>query len=89
MVPVMRATKPAIRHTAGNRVHVLCSSASPTDVDWLPGQVLDAHILFGRARYVILLDDDRRLVASEFQIRTRPPVAWADAAMAEALDIAS
>lgn len=89
MVLCMRAIKPAIRHAAGDRVHVLCSRAAPTDVDWWPGQVLDAHILFGRARYVVLLDDDRRLVASEFQIRTRPPVAWADAAMAEALDIAS
>lgn len=79
----------AIKHTAGARVHVLCTRAAPTDIDWLPGKVLDAHILFGRARYVVLLDDDRRLVASDYQIRSRPPVAWADAAMSEALDIAS
>ena len=75
-----------IKHTAGDRVHVLCR---PTDSEWLPGRVLDAHVLFGRARYVIQLDDDRRLVASAFQIRTRPSVAWADAAMSEVLDIAS
>ena len=75
-----------IKHTAGDRVHVLCR---PTDSDWLPGRVLDAHVLFGRARYVVQLDDDRRLVASAFQIRTRPSVAWADAAMSEVLDIAS
>jgi hypothetical protein len=78
----------AIKHTTGDRVHVLCQS-TPTDVEWVPGRVLDAHILFGRARYVVLLDDDRRLVASAYQIRTRPPVAWADAAMSEALDVAS
>ncbi len=75
-----------MKHTTGDRVHVLCR---PTDVEWLPGRVLDAHVLFGRARYVVQLDDDRRLVASAFQIRTRPPVAWAEAAMAEILDIAS
>jgi hypothetical protein len=73
----------AIKHTAGERVHVLCCA---TDVEWIPGRVLDAHVLFGRARYVVQLDDDRRLVASAFQIRTRPPVAWVDAAMAEVLD---
>ena len=72
-----------IKHTPGDRVHVLCR---PTDADWLPGRVLDAHVLFGRARYVVQLDDDRRLVASAFQIRTRPPVAWAEAVMAEVLD---
>ncbi len=75
-----------IKHTTGDRVHVLCR---PTDTEWLPGRVLDAHVLFGRPRYVVKLDDDRRLVASAFQIRTRPPVAWADAAMSEVLDIAS
>ena len=75
-----------MKHTTGDRVHVLCR---PTDVEWLPGRVLDAHVLFGRARYVVQLDDDRRLVASAFQIRTRPPVAWAEAAMSEVLDIAS
>ena len=75
-----------MKHTTGDRVHVLCR---PTDVEWLPGRVLDAHVLFGRPRYVVQLDDDRRLVASAFQIRTRPPVAWAEAAMAEILDIAS
>ncbi|CAN5869504.1 hypothetical protein BH11MYX4_BH11MYX4_09380 [soil metagenome] len=73
----------AIKFAAGERVHVLCR---PTDAEWLPGRVLDAHVLFGRARYVVQLDDDRRLVASAFQIRSRPPVAWADAAMAEVLD---
>ena len=72
-----------IKFAAGERVHVLCR---PTDEEWLPGRVLDAHVLFGRARYVVKLDDDRRLVASAFQIRSRPPVAWADAAMAEVLD---
>lgn len=82
----------AIRHTTGDRVHVLVPPVGPgsipRDADWVPGEVLDAHILFGRPRYVVLLDDDRRLVASAYQIRTRPPVAWADAAMSEALDMA-
>ena len=78
-----------IRHIAGDRVHVLAPSyAGPSGpaVDWQGGEVLDAHVLFGRVRYVVMLDDDRRVVASAFQIRTRPPVAWVDAAMAEALD---
>jgi hypothetical protein len=81
-----------IKHTTGDRVHVLSTGsagAGPSDIDWIPGRVLDAHILFGRPRYVVQLDDDRRLVASAYQIRSRPPVAWADAAMSEALDIAS
>ena len=78
-----------IKHTAGDRVHVLCPRTAWTELDWLPGKVLDAHVLFGRARYVVQLDDDRRLLASAYQIRTRPPVAWADAAMSEVLDIAS
>ena len=75
-----------IRHIAGDRVHVLSSSHAQGSTDWHPGEVMDAHVLFGRVRYVVMLDDDRRVVASAFQIRTRPPVAWVDAAMAEALD---
>ncbi|MDB4942036.1 MAG: hypothetical protein JWP97_1570 [Labilithrix sp.] len=83
------------KHVTGDRVHVLLTSRSSggPGAEWLPGEVMDAHVLFGRPRYVVLLDDDRRLVASAFQIRTRPPIAWVDAAMAElsehALDIAS
>ncbi len=82
-----------LKHTTGDRVHVLfhvvCPDTGAREIDWLPGEVLDAHVLFGRTRYVVLLDDDRRLVASSFQVRARPPVAWAEAAMAETLDIAS
>ena len=78
-----------IKHTAGDRVHVLFPRTAWAELDWLPGKVLDAHVLFGRARYVVQLDDDRRLVASTYQIRSRPPVAWAEAAMSEVLDMAS
>ena len=90
-----------IKHTVGARVHVCI----PGEDDWLPGRILDAHVfrnpahpahpahlphLAGtRARYVVLLDDDRRLVADNEQVRSDPPRAWAEAAMAEVLDIAS
>lgn len=93
---VLFMSNATFKHVAGDRVHVLLSSpARPAHTDqaggseWVPGEVMDAHVLFGRARYVVMLDDDRRTVASAFQIRTRPPIAWVDAAMDEALDIAS
>lgn len=83
MLPSMNST--TIRHIAGDRVHVLASPHAQAGVEWLPGEVMDAHVLFGRVRYVVMLDDDRRVVASAFQIRNKPPIAWVDAAMEEAL----
>lgn len=57
--------------------------AHPTHPTHLP------HLAGTRARYVVLLDDDRRLVAHNEQVRSDPPRAWAEAAMAEVLDMAS
>ena len=80
-----------IKYAAGVRVHICIRSRVRSEVpeDWFPGRVIDAHVLAGHARYVVLLDDDRRLVAHDAEVRASPPSPWSEAAMAEVLDVAS
>jgi hypothetical protein len=72
------------KHPVGSRIHIRHRAAWAgrrdvtwvSDVTWLSGEVIGAERLAGRERYVVLLDDGRRLVGFDGDIRTRPPLTW-------------
>ncbi len=72
------------KHAAGSRIHIRHRAAWAgrrdvtwfSDVTWLSGEVLSAERRDGRERYVVLLDDGRRLVGFDSEVRARPPLTW-------------
>ena len=65
------------KHALGDRVLVRHVTAplprnGKCAVEWLPGELISAEEWYGRERYVALLDDGRRLLAFDEQVRTRP-----------------
>ena len=72
------------KYAVGSRIHIRYRAAWAgrrdvtwfSDAVWLPGEVLSAERRDGRERYVVLLDDGRRLVGFDGEVRARPPLTW-------------
>jgi hypothetical protein len=65
------------KHVLGDRVLVRHVTAplprnGKCAVQWLPGELISAERWYGRERYVALLDDGRRLLAFDEEVRARP-----------------
>ena len=59
-------------HFIGDRVSVRCRRSylpGNTDVSWLAGTIIGRDRLRDRSRYVVQLDDSRRVVAFDDDIR--------------------
>lgn len=72
MLPVMKMTD----HMIGDRVSVRCRNSyrvgdAGLDTSWLGGRVIgrEANAKSGVTRYVVQLDDDRRVVAFDADVR--------------------
>lgn len=68
MVPDMKPTD----HMIGDRVSVKCRHSyrpGETGASWLGGQVIGSDVRAGVTRYVVQLDDDRRVVAFGDEVR--------------------
>jgi hypothetical protein len=70
MLPLMKLTD----HMIGDRVSVRCRhSYRPDDAgtswSWLGGRVIGREAKPGATRYVVQLDDDRRVVADGAEVR--------------------
>ena len=68
MLHLMKMTEPMI----GDRVSVRCRHSyrpGDTGASWLGGRVIGCDAKPGASRYVIQLDDDRRVVAEATEVR--------------------
>lgn len=68
MLRLMKTTD----HMIGDRVSVRCRHSyrpGDTGASWLGGRVIGREVQPNAARYVVQLDDDRRLVAQAADVR--------------------
>lgn len=72
------------KHRVGSRIHIRHRITWAgrrgvtwfSNVTWHSGEVLSAERIDERDRYVVLLDDGRRLLGFDNDVRTRPPLTW-------------
>jgi hypothetical protein len=68
MLPLMKSND----HMIGDRVSVRCRHSyrpGDTGASWLGGRVIGSEAKPNATRYVIQLDDDRRVVATDADVR--------------------
>jgi len=74
MLPVMKSTDHMnhMNHMIGDRVSVRCRHSyrpGDTGASWLGGRVIGREARPSATRYVVQLDDDRRVVAEGADVR--------------------